>query len=79
MRVVQTELTETEHALLVAYVKAHGTTIEDAVREAIRRLTIRDEVDPDDPIFEIFPLTRAKGKLKNISEEHDRYLYGDRR
>jgi len=76
MRVVQTELTETEHALLVAYVKAHGTTIEDAVREAIRKLTVRDEVDP---IFKIFPLTKAKGKLKNASEEHDRYLYGDRR
>ncbi len=76
MRVVQTELTETEHALLVAYVKAHGTTIEDAVREAIRKLTVRDEVDP---IFKTFPLTKAKGKLKNASEEHDRYLYGDRR
>ena len=79
MRVVQTELTETEHALLVAYVKARGTTIEEAVREAIRNLTARDEVDPDDPIFKMFPLTRAKGKLKNLSEEHDRYLYGDRR
>ena len=79
MRVVQTELTETEHALLVAYVKARGTTIEDAVREAIRTLTVRDQVDPGDSIFKMFPLTKAKGKLKNLSEEHDRYLYGDRR
>ena len=76
MRVVQTELTETEHALLEAYVRARGTTIKEAVREAIRKLTVRDQVDPDDPIFKMFPLTRAKGNVKNLSEEHDRHLYG---
>ena len=79
MRIVQTELTETEHALLEAYVRARRTTIKEAVREAVRTLTVRDQVDPDDPIFKMFPLTRAKGKLKNLSEEHDQYLYGDRR
>ncbi|OGS50329.1 MAG: hypothetical protein A3K65_08110 [Euryarchaeota archaeon RBG_16_68_12] len=79
MRVVQTELTETEHALLEAYVRARKTTIKDAVREAIRKLTVRDEVDPDDPIFRIFPLVKGKGKLRNLSEGHDRHLYGGRR
>ncbi len=41
MRVVQTELTETEHALLEAYVRARRTTIKEAVREAIRTLTVK--------------------------------------
>ncbi len=79
MRVVQTEITDTEHALLETYVKAHNTTIKEAVREAIRTLTIRDQIDPDDPVFRIFPLVRGKGKLRKLSEDHDRHLYGGRR
>src|SRR5437867_2168113 len=79
MRIVQTVLTEREHALLEAYVRARGTTIREALRDAIRKLIRRDPVDPADPVFKMFPLTRAKGNLKNLSEEHDRYLYGDRR
>ncbi len=79
MRIVQTELTETEHYLLEAYVKVHNTTIKEAVRQAIRDLTLRDRVDPDDPVFKIFPLARGKGKLKNLSDDHDRHLYGGRR
>ncbi len=76
MRVVQTELSEAEHALLEAYVKARGTTIKEAVREAVRNLALRDEVDPQDPVFRAFPLTTKRGKLRNAAEEHDRYLYG---
>ena len=76
MRVVQTELSETEHALLEAYVKAHGVTIKEAVRAAIRRLTVPDQVDPADPIFHAFPLTRKKVRITDGSENLDRYLYG---
>src|SRR2546422_3595177 len=79
MRIVQTVLTEREHALLEAYVRARGTTIKQAVREAIRKFIVRDEIDPADPVFKMFPLATAKGKLKNLSEEHDRHLYGDGR
>ncbi len=75
MKVVQTEVSDMEHALLEAYVTPRGTSIKEAVREAIRKLTLRDEVDPNDPIFEAFPLTRKKGRLRNASEDHDRYLY----
>jgi hypothetical protein len=76
MRVVQTELSATEHALLEAYVKARGTTIKEAVRAAIRRLTLPDQVDPKDPIFHAFPLTRKKARITDGSEHLDRYLYG---
>ena len=76
MRVVQTELSETEHALLEAYAKARRTTIKEAVRGAIRRLTLPDRVDPEDPIFHAFPLTRQKARITDGSEELDRHLYG---
>lgn len=76
MRVVQTEISETEHALLEAYVKTHGTTIKEAVRAAIRRLTLPDRVDPEDPIFHAFPLTRKKARITDGSANLDRYLYG---
>ncbi len=76
MRVVQTELSDTEHALLEAYAKARGTTIKEAVRAAIRRLTLPDRVDPEDPVFRAFPLTRKKGRIADGSENLDRYLYG---
>lgn len=76
MKVVQTQVTETEYALLAAYAKAHRTTIKDAVRDAIRRLTLRDEVQRGDPLFRLFPLSKKKGRLLDASERPDYYLYG---
>ncbi len=76
MKVVKTNLSETEYSLLEAYARAQDTTIKETVREAIRKLTLRDDVDPDSPIFKMFPLTRKKGKHSDGSERHDLYLYG---
>lgn len=76
MKVVQTEVSETEYSLLAAYAKLHGKTLKDAVREAIRNLTLRDEVDPEDPIFRAFPLTKKKPRWPDASEKVDVYLYG---
>jgi hypothetical protein len=76
MKVVQTQVSETEYAILEAYAKSHEKTIKETVREAIRKLTLNDSVDPDDPIFKMFPLTRKKGKHPDASERHDLYLYG---
>lgn len=72
---MQTELTDTEYALLVAYAEAHKMTIKEAARVAIRRLAMRDEVDPNDPIFKLFPLAK-RSRIKDGSERHDYYLYG---
>ncbi len=74
-KVVQTELSDTEYALLVAYAEAHKMTIKEATRLAIRKLAIRDEVDPKDPIFRMFPLAE-ESRIKDGSERHDYYLYG---
>lgn len=76
MRVVQTEVTDTEYALLAAFAKSRKATIKDVVRQAIRGLTLKDEVDPRDPVFNAFPLTRKKGRMADASEKADLYLYG---
>ncbi len=76
MKVVQTQVNETEYGLLAAYAKARKTTIKDAVREAIRKLTLADSVDPSDPVFTMFPLTRKKARHSDAAERHDAYLYG---
>ncbi|MGI0150032.1 MAG: hypothetical protein ACREDF_10955 [Thermoplasmata archaeon] len=76
MRIVQTEVSDTEHALLTKYAKAHKTTIKAAVRQAIRRLAIKDEIDSNDPIFTNFPVARKKGRHPDASERVDFYLYG---
>src|SRR5256886_13301384 len=62
--------------LLTEYARAHKTTIKEAVRQAIRRLAIRDEVDSKDPIFVAFPVARKKGRHSDASERVDFYLYG---
>lgn len=76
MKVVQTEVSDTEHALPAEYARAHKTTIKAVVRQAIRRLAIKDEVDPKDPIFTAFPVARKKGRHPDASERVDFYLYG---
>ena len=76
MKVVQTQVTETEYALLAAYARSRKTTIKDAMRDAIRAVAMRDSVDPDDPLFQAFPVTKRKGRHADASERHDAYLYG---
>lgn len=78
MRVVQTQVTDTEYALLAAYARSRGTTIKEAVREAIRAVAARDAVEPGDPFFKAFPVTKKKGRHPDASENPDRYLYGSR-
>ena len=51
MKKVQTTLSDTEYSRLEAYAKSHGKTIEDAVREAIRRLILPDTMDPGSSMF----------------------------
>ena len=76
MKVVRTQVSETEYAVLETYARSHDKTIKEAVRETIRKLILNDSVDPDDPIFKMFPLTRKKGEHSDASERHDFYLYG---
>jgi hypothetical protein len=76
MRVVQTQVTDTEYALLASYARARKTSIKEAVREAIRAVTAQDAVDPGDPLFRAFPVAKKRGVHSDASERHDLYLYG---
>ena len=77
MKVVQSRLSRTEYAVLAGYARSRKTTIEDAMKEAIRKFTLKEDVDPERPIFKIFPLTRKKSRHEDASERHDVYLYGE--
>lgn len=57
-------------------VRARKRTARKSAGDAVRRRTTEDTVDPDDPIFRVFPLTRKRGRMKDASENLDRYLYG---
>ncbi len=76
VKVVQTQLSETEYGLLAAYAAARKKTIKEVAREAIRQTILSDKVDPSDPIFRAFPLARKKGRITDGSERVDHYLYG---
>jgi hypothetical protein len=77
MKVVQTTLTEAEHKLLEEFAKKNSKSIKEVVREAVRAV-IEGNVYPNDPIFTCPPSSKRTGKLDRGSEEHDKYLYGEK-
>jgi hypothetical protein len=77
MKVIQTTLTEAEHKLLQEYAKKNSKSIKEVVREAVKA-TIEGNVNPDDPIFTRPPSSKRTGKEDRGSEEHDKYLYGEK-
>ena len=76
MKVVQTTLTEAEHKLLEEYAKRNSKSIKEVLREAIKT-AIEGKVNPNDPIFTSPPSSRRTGKRDRVSEEHDKFLYGE--
>ncbi len=76
MKVAQTELSETEHKMLLEYAKKEKLTLKEVLREGALRIALRDEVHRDDPIFVEEPAAKATGKKERTSVEHDKYLYG---
>ncbi len=70
MKVVQTQVSDTEYALLASYAKSRNKTIKEVVRDAIRALAAGDTVDPDDPLFQAFPVRRKRGRHSDASERH---------
>lgn len=79
MKVVQTELSDSEHKLLEDYSKRNSKTIKQVVKDAIRNTVIQDSVLPDDPIFTLPPSAKKTGKSEDTSTKHDAYLYGAKR
>jgi hypothetical protein len=77
MKVIQTTLTEAEHKLLEEFAKKNSKSNKEVVREAVRAV-IEGNVYPNDPIFTCPPSSKRTGKLDRGSEEHDKYLYGEK-
>ena len=57
-------------------VRARKRTTRKSEGGAIRAPSRVEEVDPEDPIFRVFPLTKKRSRMKDASEDLDRYLYG---
>jgi hypothetical protein len=77
MKLVQARIPEAEYELLRKEAKRTGKSLQDVIREALRSHLLDDTVDSSDPVFEAFPLFRAKnGRKVRISERHDEVLYG---
>jgi hypothetical protein len=79
MKVVQTELSDTEHKLLEEYAARNSRTIKEVLREAIRKTVVEDNVSRTDPIFVEPPSSRRKGRKDDASVKPDLYLYGEKR
>ena len=78
MRVIQTELSKHEHALLVRYARENGKTIQEVVRELMRGLVLSDRVRAGDPVFSEPPVGAKRGIKDTTSTDHDKVLYGDK-
>ena len=76
MKVVQTNLNETEYTMLEQYARRNSMTIKDVTREAIRKLVTEGVVHADDPLFSEPPVSKGTGRKDRASIEHDRHLYG---
>ncbi len=76
MRVIQTELSEPEHALISRYARDNGKTIKEVMRELVRDLVLSDRVRVSDPIFSQPPVGIRRGVKEAISRDHDKVLYG---
>ena len=50
--------------------------MQEVLREALRLYLLPDTVDPQDPIFHVFPLGKSLRGKHNLSEDHDKVLYG---
>ena len=78
MALVQAEVPDSEYDLLRRRAREEGKPIKLVVREALRAHLLPDTVDPDDPIFHVFPLVKGKGRRHSASTEHDDLLYPKR-
>jgi hypothetical protein len=75
MRIIQTDLSETEHALLTRYARDNGKTIQEVVRELVRDLALPDRVRAGDPVFSEPTVGRKRGTKETMSTNHDKVLY----
>ena len=78
MPLVQAQVPESEYDLLKRRARAEGKPIKTVVREALRSHLLPDTIDPSDPVFQMFPLQRKKGRTRWTSRDADALLYPPR-
>ncbi|MGC2289153.1 MAG: ribbon-helix-helix protein, CopG family [Thermoplasmata archaeon] len=75
---MQTVVPESEYDLLRQRARKEGKPLKAVIREALRAHLVPDTVNPDDPIFHMFPLQKSKGRKHWDSRDHDEILYPSR-
>ena len=78
MPVVQTVVPDSEYDLLRERARKEGKPLKVVVREALRAHILPDSVNPNDPIFHIFPLQKKRGRAHWDLRDHDDILYPKR-
>jgi Ribbon-helix-helix protein, copG family len=79
MTLVQAQIPESEYRLLRQRATASGQPMKEVIRLALHAYLTEERVDPNDPIFHIFPLGTSGRKGHRTSERHDDELYGPAR
>ncbi|MFP3984470.1 MAG: hypothetical protein ACLFU9_00405 [Candidatus Bathyarchaeia archaeon] len=76
-KVVQTLLEEEKYRALKEAFEKKGLTIREGLKLAVEKLLeLEFKIDPEDPFFTQKPLGRSG--LSDLSEKHDKYLYGEK-
>jgi hypothetical protein len=78
MPLVQAVVPESEYDMLRQRARKEGKPMKTVIREALRAHLVPDSVDPEDPIFHIFPLQKKRGRTHWTSRDHDELLYPTR-
>jgi len=75
MKVIQTEVTETEFKIIENYVKNQKISIRKLIKEAVMEKIMGTEISSDDSLF------NDPGEVMGFedgSENHDKYLSGEK-
>lgn len=76
MTLVQAQIPEGEYRLLRQRAEATGEPMKEIVRQALHLYLTDEKVNPQDPIFRLFPLGSSGRKGHSTARDHDEVLYG---
>ncbi len=79
MTLVQAQIPEGEYHLLRQRSESTGTPMKEIIRLAIHEYLTDEKVNPNDPIFRMFPLGASGRPGHRTAEQHDEHLYPRRR
>ena len=78
MTLVQAQIPDGEYRLLRQRALARGEPMKEVVRRAIHAYLEDEKVNPEDPLFRVFPLGSSGKRAHTVGRDHDEYLYGKR-